>query len=466
MKSILTAVCACFVVQLSSQAQTLDSSTKIKIEEAVHSVMQQTGVPSAQIGIIRDGKIVYTVAFGDARLADATSPALAATPQMHYAIGSISKQFTATCILLLQERGKLKLDDPVARWFPELNRSRDVTVRNLLTHTSGYSDYAPQDYTIPAWTKATTPEAIVHEWAEKPLDFDPGTRWQYSNTNFVLAGLIIEKASGEPFIEFLRQNVLNPLGLRNILDLSTDRDRLEPQGYMRNALGPLRPAILEAPGWYFADGSLAMPVATLLQWDLSLINRSLLKPESYKALETEMLLKDGSNTRYGLGVSVSKRNGRALIAHSGEVGGFVASNAVLPEDKIGVAVLTNQEASSAASQISHNILDILLPQSSGAATASPEAQARKILESFAQNQIDRMLFTPDANFYFSQQTINDFASSLKSLGAVRSIDKRSESLRGGMTFRSFHVTFASGKELTLTTFNTPDGLYEQFLIGP
>src|SRR6185437_1406162 len=143
-----------------------------------------------------------------------------ATPGMHYAVGSISKQFTATCILLLQERGKLKLDDPVAKWFPELTRANDVTIRMLLTHTSGYSDYAPQDYIIPEWTRPTHPIDLVHQWAEKPLDFEPGTKWQYSNTNYVIAGLIVEKVSGESFDRFLSENVLQPLHLHDVLDLN------------------------------------------------------------------------------------------------------------------------------------------------------------------------------------------------------------------------------------------------------
>ncbi|MCL2660085.1 MAG: beta-lactamase family protein, partial [Acidobacteriaceae bacterium] len=312
----------CFVVCLAAMsgmvfAQALDDATRVKVDSTVRHLVRETGVPSAQIGIARGGKVVYTAAFGDARLADPSTtpatPALAATPEMHYAIGSISKQFTAAAVLLLVEDGRMSLDDPVSKWFPELTRASEVKVRNLLTHTSGYSDYAPQDYTIPLWTKPVNPLALVREWATKPLDFNPGTRWQYSNTNFVLAGLIVEKVSGQPFWEFLSARVLKPLGLKNVLNLDTDRDQVEPRGYMRHALGPLRPAILEAPGWYFADGAMAMPASTLAEWDISLIRRTLLKPASYDALETEMKLKDGAGTHYGLGVEVGAMDGRRLI---------------------------------------------------------------------------------------------------------------------------------------------------------
>src|ERR1035441_8949157 len=199
--------------------QGVSPEVKAKIDAAVLRVLESTGVPSAEVGVVREGKVVYTAAFGKARV----DPDVGATPAMHYPVGSISKQFTAACVLRMVEDGKMTLDDPVARWFPELTRAKDVTVRMLLSHTSGYSDYAPQDYTIPAWTKPVDPLALVHEWAEKPLDFEPGTKWQYSNTNFVLAALILEKVSGEPFWRLLKTRVLDPLGLKEGLNLDTDR---------------------------------------------------------------------------------------------------------------------------------------------------------------------------------------------------------------------------------------------------
>src|SRR5215831_14627513 len=171
----------CVVVDFSAAGvwgqQAVSPDLKAKIDAAVQREMAATGVPSASVGAVQGGRVIYTAAFGLARLPATDGSGkdldkgLAATPEMHYAIGSISKQFTTACILLLAERGKLTLDDPVSRWFPELTRSKDVKIRNLLTHTSGYEDYAPQDYTIPLWMKPTKPIDIVHEWAEKPLDF-------------------------------------------------------------------------------------------------------------------------------------------------------------------------------------------------------------------------------------------------------------------------------------------------------
>ena len=439
--------------------QAISPDMKAKIDPAVRQVLDSTGVPSAEVGVVEGGRIVYTAAFGKARL----QPEVAATPAMHSPIGSISKQFTAACVMLMVEDGKMTLDDPVARWFPELTRAKDVTVRMLLSHTSGYSDYAPQDYTIPVWTKPVDPLKLVHEWAEKPLDFEPGTKWQYSNTNFVLATLIVEKVSGEPFWQLLKTRVLDPLQLHEVLNLDTDRARLEPEGYIRNALGPLRLAILEAPGWYYGDASLAMPVADLLRWDISVMDRTLLKPESYKAMETEVLLKDGAPTGYALANDVAIRNGHREIYHSGEVGGFVAQNTILPDDRAAAAVLTNQEASAAAGAIAAAIVAILEKPAPGKDAGAAEAQVQAMLNGLEDGKLDRSALTDDCSFYFSEQAVVDFATSLKPLGPVVEVKETREALRGGMTFRSFAVSFTE-KRVDVTTYSMPDGKLEQFLV--
>jgi D-alanyl-D-alanine carboxypeptidase len=466
---IRTLLAACMLLASSSLlvAQgSLSAELQARVEAAVHDALTKTGVPSASVGIVQGGRVVFTKAYGNARL----NPTVAATADLRYAVGSISKQFTAACILLLQEEGKLGIDDPVAKYFPELMRAGDVTIRHILSHTSGYEDYAPQDYTIPAWTKPTTADKVVHEWATKPLDFEPGTQYQYSNTNFNIAGLIVEKVSGEPFWAFLSRRVLTPLAMTHTIDLDTEHDKLEPIGYMRNALGPLRPAIMEASGWYFADGEMAMPVGDLLKWDISQMNQSLLTPASYAAMETDQRLANGQTAHYGLGVTLATRDGHRIVSHGGEVGGFVAQNTVYPDDRIAVAVLTNQEASAAAGAITRAISTLLLagPSQAGNAggdAAMAEAQARRILAGLQHGKIERALFTADCNFYFDQTSLDDHATSLAPLGAVQKVAQTSTSLRGGMTFRSFDVTFANGTTLRLTTYTTNDGRLEQFLLA-
>jgi CubicO group peptidase (beta-lactamase class C family) len=465
MRLLLTATLLA-ATTLPAPAQQLPPETAAKVAAIAQKVLADTGVPSASIGIVQNNHIVYAQAFGLARVA----PPVPAEASMAYPIGSISKQFTATAILILQQQGKLSLQDPVSKFFPELTRSHDVKILNLLTHTSGYQDYAPQDYTIPAWKLPGDPLAVVHEFAGKPLDFEPGTQWQYSNTNFVLAALIVQKVSGEPFARFLRDNVLAPAHLDDVLNLNTDQSRLQVTGYMRNALAPIRPAALEAPGWYFGDGDLAMPVAQLLKWDLTIINQSLLTPASYKAMETPFALANGKDSHYGLGVEVYNQDGRLVIEHSGEVGGFVAENLLFPGDHLAIAVLTNQEASDAATDIASEIAPLLL----AAATASPDpatatAQAflphlQPIVAGLQNGTLDRSLFTPDCNDYFDAPALADYRSSLAPLGNITAVTAGHASLRGGMTFSSYRVTFANGTTLIFTVYLEPNGKIEQLLV--
>jgi CubicO group peptidase (beta-lactamase class C family) len=439
-----------------------------RVEAIATKILHDTGVPSATIGIVQNGHIVYTGAFGLASI----KPERPAEPSMAYPIGSISKQFTAAAVLLLQQDGKLSLTDPVSRYFPELTRSSEVTLLNLLTHTSGYQDYAPQDYTIPAWKLPGDPLKVVHEFAGKPLDFDPGTQWQYSNTNFVLAALIVQKVSGEPFAKFLRERVLQPAGLESstpgeqpVLNLNSDQSKLRVTGYMRNALAPSRPAALEAPGWYFGDGDLAMPVGRLMQWDISIINQSLLSPASYKQMETPFLLKDGKDSHYGLGVQVLTQNGHRVIEHSGEVGGFVAENIVFPDDHAAVAVLTNQDASAAASQIARAIVPLLFTGKDG--TAAPDAFAPRlqaILTGLQHGQIDRSLFTANCNDYYDRNALADYQSSLQPLGVITAVKPLETSLRGGMTFTEYNVAFSGGTSIIVTVYIMPGGKIEQLLV--
>src|SRR5437773_10771916 len=300
---------------IPASAQDLSSDLQQKIDKLATDTLARTGVPSASVAIVKGGQVVYTKAYGDARL----DPKTLATPGMRYSIGSISKQFTATAILLLQEQGKLSLDDKVAKFIPNLTRANEVTIRQLLSHTSGYQDYWPQDYVMPMMLKPVTAQKILDGWARIPLDFEPGTKWQYSNTNYVTAGVIVEKASGMPLLQFLSQRVFTPLGMKSVMNIDQEKlGETDPAGYLRYALGPLRPAPKEGKGWLFAAGELAMTPQDLAKWDISIIDQKILKPESYRELSTEVLLKNGLGTHYGLGVDVNSQASHRVLSHGGE----------------------------------------------------------------------------------------------------------------------------------------------------
>ena len=443
----------------SAQAQTsLAPELRDKIDAIARQTLASTGVPSASIAVVQDGKIAYLQAYGQAHL----HPSTAARPDMRYSIGSISKQFTAAAVLLLAEQGKLSLDDPVSRFLPHLTRAREVTIRQLLSHTSGYQDYWPQDYVPPFMQHPITADKILDLWARKPLDFDPGTEWQYSNTNFVIAGLIVEKASGTALLDFLSQHIFTPLKMQSVM--SIDQNRLaetDATGYMRYALGPPRVALKEGKGWLFAAGELAMPAEDLAKWDISMINQTLLKPSSYRAMETEVVLKNGLGTRYGLGVSVRQEVGRRAIEHGGEVSGFTAQNMVFPDERVAVAVFTNQDSIDASGVIARRIVPLLFSQDDA---SREEQEARRIFDALQQGKIDRSLFTDNANSYFTEQALQDFASSLGPLGTAQSFTQTVRQDRGGMTFRLFEVRFPQ-KTVDVYERVMPDGKIEQYQVA-
>lgn len=457
--TILIAIFAGAILPAHAQS-TLSRELRQKIDQAANDVLTRTGVPSASIAIVKDGQTAYLQAYGDARL----EPRTPARPEMRYSIGSISKQFTATAILLLQEEGKLSLDDKVAKFIPDLTRANEVSIRQLLSHTSGYRDYWPQDYVPPSMLQPITATRILDMWARKPLDFDPGTKWQYSNTNFVIAGVIVEKASGMSLLDFLHAKIFDPLGMKSVTNI--DQEKLgdsDPTGYMRYALGPLHLAPKEGRGWLFAAGELAMSAADLAKWDLSIIDQTLLKPSSYKEFETEVLLDNGLGTGYGLGVHVTSESGHRLLSHDGEVSGFTSQNNIFPDDHVAIVVLTNQDAVGAPEQIAVNVAPLLF------AVEDPETtrtlnQARNILAGLQRGTIDRSLLTNNANSYFSEPALKDFANSLAALGTPQEFTQTRQRFRGGMLLRVYRVRF-SQKTLQVWTYETPDGKLEQYQVA-
>jgi CubicO group peptidase (beta-lactamase class C family) len=438
----------------------LPADVRSDIDKAVADILAKSGAPSTSIAVVKDGTIAYEQAYGTARL----EPKTPATPQMRYSIGSISKQFTAAAILMLAEEGKLSLDDKLVRWLPELTRANEVTIRETLSMTSGYEDFWPQDYVMPMMLEPATPQGILDRWARKPLDFEPGTKWQYSNTNYVIAGLIVEKVSGMPLFDFLQRRVFTPLHMTTVTD--TDQAPLgpdEPARCMRYALGPLRPAPKEGKGWMYSAGELAMTAHDLAVWDISTINRALMQPASYRQMEIEVLLTSGVGTRYGLGVSLAMTDGRRKISHGGEVSGFTAQNNVYPDERVAVVVMTNLDATNASDQIATKIGNVLFTAVDRDQDTALD-QARKIFEGLKHGRIERSLFTANANSYFTDQALKDFAASLAPLGTWKEFTQQSQSLRGGMTLRRYTVRFPK-QTLRITTFWMPDGTVEQYMVA-
>jgi CubicO group peptidase (beta-lactamase class C family) len=445
-------------------AQPLTAAQSAQIDQLVEKTLGETGVPSAEIAIVRNGQLVLDKAYGKA------NEGLAARPDLPYQIASNSKQFTAMALLLLRDEGKLSLDDPVSKYVPGITEGDRITIRELLSHTSGLQDFWPQDYMFADMTVPTSPQHIVDKWAKKPLDFEPGTRWQYSNTGYVVAGMIVEKVSAEPLLTFLNQRIFGPLGMHP-LDQDDTNTPAFPAGYHRFALGPVRVAPPPARGWLYAAGELSMTAADLAKWDIARMDRAVIPARDWVEQETPVLRADGRTNGYGLGVFNHYQRERHVIDHGGEAVGFLTQNTVYPDSKDAIVVFTNADFSGATDTITSGLEKIVLDSPEPALTGEGDriADVRSIYRQLVSGKPDRAKFTPNLNYYFDRATLGDYQASLARLGAPVSITlNRPPRLRGGFVNRNYTIHYARGKDLSLVTYAEPgtSGRWEQFMIMP
>jgi CubicO group peptidase (beta-lactamase class C family) len=445
---------------IPAAAQPLTAAEAAAVDKLVTRTLAETGVPSAEIAIVRDGKVVLDKAYGKA------SETLQANPALPYQIASNSKQFTAMALLMLEDEGKLDLDDPVSKYLPGISGGDRIKLRQLLSHTSGLQDFWPQDYSFAAMAKPTTPQGIVDRWAKKPLDFQPGDQWQYSNTGYVVAGMIAEKVSGEPLLDYLTKRIFKPLGMTSVIDQDKANGSAFPTGYGRFALGPVRVVTPPGEGWLYAAGELSMTAGDLAKWDIARINRSLVPADDWAEQETPVALNDGKNTGYGLGVFI-RDSGRRAITHTGEAVGFLSSNAVYPDDRAAIVVLTNSWSGGAAGRLARDLPKIVLPPpAQDAAAKAAAAHARTVYDQLRAGHLDRSLLTENANYYFTPQAIADYRSSLAPLGEPTAFEPAGKpTLRGGYVIQGYTITYP-GRTLNLSTFYEPgtNGRIEQFLV--
>ncbi len=438
-----------------ASAASLDAADAARVDEAALEWLKSTGAPSVSLAIVQRGALAYAKAYGLAH----EVPGVPATAASRYAIDSVSKQFTAAAILLLAQQDKLSLDDPLAKWFARLGEASRVTLRQLLTHTSGIRDYWPQDFVTPPMVHPTTPQAIIEEWAARPLDFVPGTDWQYSNTGYVLAGEVVERVSGEPLFEFLQRRIFTPLAMMHVADYASPSAGSAPEdaaGYTRFGLGPVIQAPKEGAGWLFGAANLAMRPDELALWDISLIDRSLLNANSYAAQRSPVVLADGTRRPYGLGLHIEDTHGRFSIGHSGSGSGFLADNRVWPNERTAIVILTNNDWASPADLLARIAFLVLPP-------TPEEARARALFAGFQSGTVDRSLFTATGNFYLSDEVLADLHASLGGLGRLRLIELTQEYRRGGMVTRSWKI-LCDGAHLTAIERGYAGGRLDEFMI--
>lgn len=324
-----------------------------RLDSLVRARLASGPIAGLSVGVVRGRDTLLLRGYGKADLElDVITP-----PRAIYEIGSVTKQFTAVALLQLRDAGKLSLDDPLTKYFPTFDtHGNTVTVRDLLSHTSGIRSYTemPAFGTIVA--RQLPRDTLVRLISQAPFDFPTGTQARYNNSAYFLAGLIIEQVSGQSYGDYVAEHLFRPAGMRDASYCS--ESRLTPRKVKGYDVAPdparRRPAGDSAPPplvlvnrgfishtWPYAAGSLCASVPDLLAWNRALHGGMVLRPASYQELITPGVLTDGTRLRYAKALSLRQVGGHRLISHGGAINGFLAESQYYPDDSLTVVVLAN-----------------------------------------------------------------------------------------------------------------------------
>jgi CubicO group peptidase (beta-lactamase class C family) len=298
--------------------------------------------PGAAALVIKDGKVVLRKGYGLANL----ELGVPVSPDMVFELGSITKQFTAASILLLQERGQLRVEDEITKYLPDYaTHGQKITIEHLLTHTSGVPSYTGMAEWRPRVREDMKLQDLIAIFKDKPLDFNPGEQWNYSNSGYILLGAIVEKVAGKSYEQFVEEEIFQKLGMAHSrYGHAEEIVPLRATGYAQDGKG-FRNADYLSMTQPYAAGSLMSTVDDLAIWGRALESEALLKKASLDRMFTSSKLNSGVSTHYGYGIGVSDFEGERVLEHGGGIFGFVTHMARIPEEHVFVAVLSNNEAS-------------------------------------------------------------------------------------------------------------------------
>jgi D-alanyl-D-alanine carboxypeptidase len=459
MRRLLFASAALISLPAAARAQ---SVTAVQLDSIITQVVAEKHIVGLSVGVMQNGRVLLAKGYGVSDL----STRAPVTPQTMFGVGSVTKQFTCSLALMFAEQGKLSFSDPVAKWYPNLTRARDITLLDIGGHLSGYRDYYPLDFVDQEMQKAATPDEIIERYATRPLDFEPRSRYSYSNTGYLILGRVVEKVGGQPFGQLLSQHILTPLGMK--------RTAYEPamagdmaRGYSSFGLSEPLPADPEAKGWAATAGAIYSTPTDLLAWDQSLMSHTLLSKKSYDVLATPQRLSDGRSSGYGCGESVTDRGYPAvMLTHGGAVAGFVAQNSIIPATQSAVVLLSNTDFSPIGA-LQQQLAQLLMPPTPDLPTitgAPAAAAAKKFLSELQNGVIDLATLGEDFTQYLSGERVAAARKALNAMGPIANIRIAGTSERGGMEVST--VLFDVGKTAARgLMYRTPDGKIQEFLFS-
>jgi CubicO group peptidase (beta-lactamase class C family) len=446
-------------------------------ERAIDGELQRRGGVGATVAVVKDGRVLLAKGFGR-RSVEASA---AVDENSLFGIGSVTKQFTSAAALLMAQDGKLSVHDKVSKYYPDLTRAGDITLLDLMNHVSGYPDYYPLDFVDRRMQKPIAPDELLKLYAGGPLDFDPGTRWSYSNTGFVLLGRILERVSGQPLGSFLSERIFRPVGMTHTVYEPKAGDGRVVPGYTSFALTRLTPVIREGDGWVGPAGAIYSTAADIARWDIALMGGQVLNQASWELMTTPRLLVNGKSSSYGCGLSVGTRNDLTVFTHGGAVSGFIARNTFVPRTRSAVVVVINNEDGPLANAIVEHALDVALPSARLPVTTGPSAaredrgaiphvngpepaaEASALFRALQNGRLDRSKLGDEYSAFVTNEKLRAASETLKPLGAIRDASVRSVGERGGMEVSSVRLGFESSA-LDALMYRSTDGRIQEYLL--
>ena len=337
------AMFACLSSATAQRSTITREAFRPRADSLVFIYLAESRAPSAAFAVIRGND---TLAYGAHGLANVEA-GRAPTAATIYEIGSITKQFTSAAIMKLVDQGRVKLDDDLSKYVPQFPlQGKQVSIRQLLNHTSGIHSYTSSPGWPKTWNDELSPDAIVKLVAADTFDFAPGTGYRYNNTGYVLLGMVIEKASGQTYANYLDAQFFKPLGLRQTSYCpSKTSDPGYALGYSKGPSGTMRAQFLHL-SHPFSAGALCSTVGDFVTWQRALDGGQAVSPASYALMSTADSLNGGRKINYGFGLVPGEFNGHKTVSHTGGIPGFATAATYLPDDSLSIVVYTNYDGES------------------------------------------------------------------------------------------------------------------------
>ena len=467
-RSIATAVFA-FMPALALAAAPL-SAVEITAAVAAHidaGLQAAAGstkglTPAISVAVVEDGRVAYARAFGIADVSAKTP----ATPQTRFRIASVTKMVTAVAVMQLVETRRVRLDEKVAAYIPNVPHAREITVRQLLSHTSGLWNYGDEAITSGRVAIPTSPYAILASVSQRPLEAKPGTTFGYSNTGYVMLGLVVEAVTRRTLAQYEREHIFVPARMSSTTVGDPPAGTPVARGYT-DATGDV-PAPY-SPSWFYADGDVVSTATDVARFDIALMNGRLVKPATFAEMQSASVAAPGmgQGVRYGLGLTLIPSAGVTLVGHHGGVPGFAAENEMLPAQRYAIVVLSNASdflTFRANNVVVQNTLPSLYAELLKAtpAPAGPEdpavtAKLRILLGDLRRGTVEPETLSEAMKAALTPQALSAIRAQFEPLGVLQSLTFRGKESGQGITSYHYSAAFGGGQTVPLTIALDKDG---------